>query len=221
MSTKGLDAAVAPEGLLAALRWRYAVKKFDPARKIPRARWEALEQALVLSPSSFGLQPWKFMVVENPVLRGKLKAASWNQSQIVDADKLVVFAARADFGAEDIARYVARVAEVRKAEPASLKPYKDMMEGALLTRTPEAREQWVARQVYLALGTFLSAAAALGVDACPMEGFDPAQYDAILGLPEKGLKAVVVATAGMRAADDGYAAAPKVRFALGDVVEYI
>jgi nitroreductase len=115
MTTTAQKAATTPDALLASLRWRYAVKKFDPAGKIPDAQWQALEESLVLSPSSYGLQPWKFFVVDNPALRAKLKPVSWEQSQIVDADKLVVFAVKKNFGAADVERFVERISEVRRA----------------------------------------------------------------------------------------------------------
>lgn len=210
-------AATTPDGLLTSLRWRVATKKFDPAGKIPADRWAALEEALVLAPSSYGLQPWKFFVIEDPALRAKLKPASWDQPQIVDADKLVVFAVKKDFGAADVERFVERISEVRRLPTLALEGYKKMML-ASAALPPERVEAWLIRQVYIALGVFLTSAAALGVDACPMEGFDKDQYDAILGLHAKGYKSVVVAAAGLRAADDAYAAQKKVRFAKEDVV---
>jgi nitroreductase len=218
IQTPALNAAASPEALLASLRWRIATKKFDASRKIDPARWQALEEALVLAPSSYGLQPWKFFVVENPALRAKLKAASWDQTQIVDADKLVVFAVKKDFGAADVERFVERISEVRRLPKEVLEGYKKMML-ASASLPPERVAAWLIRQVYIALGVFLTSAAALGVDACPMEGFDKDKYDEILGLPAKGWNAVVVATAGHRAADDAYAAQAKVRFPRHEVIE--
>lgn len=214
------DSAARLEGehLLAALRWRAAVKKFDTGRRIPAKTWETLEHALSLSPSSYGLQPWRFFVVEDKALRQKLQAASWGQGQIVDADKLVVFAARRPFGAEDVERHVARMAEVRKVSPAALEGAKKAMLG-VLSRPPAVLEAWVARQVYIALGTFLTSAAVLGIDACPMEGIEPAKYDDILGLTAKGYAALCVAAAGYRAVDDVWSASAKVRFPVEQVVE--
>lgn len=209
-----------PSELVKRLNWRYAVKKFDPARKIPDETWNALEEALVLSPSSYGLQPWKFFVVDDPKVRAQLRAASWDQTQITDASRLVVFAGRKDFAEADIDRHLARIADVRKADPASLAPIKQMMAG-VLKKPADVLRAWIARQVYIALGNFLASAAALGVDACPMEGFDPAQYDAILGLPAKGYTALVVATAGHRSADDAYARAAKVRYPKHELVTHI
>jgi nitroreductase len=204
--------------LLEGLKWRYATKKFDASRKIEAKAWSALEEALVLSPSSYGIQPWKFFVVEDPALRAKLKEASWGQAQIVEADKLVVFAIRKDLGPADIERFINRTAEVRGVPVSALGSYKQMMLAAVSKPKAEVAA-WSARQVYIALGNFLAAAAALGVDACPMEGFEPAKYDEILGLAGKGYQAVVVAAAGHRAADDSYADAPKVRFPVKEVVE--
>jgi nitroreductase len=218
MTTTAQKAATTPDALLASLRWRYAVKKFDPAGKIPDAQWQALEESLVLSPSSYGLQPWKFFVVDNPALRAKLKPVSWEQSQIVDADKLVVFAVKKNFGAADVERFVERISEVRRVPKEVLEGYKKMML-ASASLPPEKVSAWLIRQVYIALGVFLTSAAALGVDACPMEGLDKDKYDEILGLPSKGYNTILVATAGVRAADDAYAAQTKVRFAKNELIE--
>ncbi len=209
-----------PAELLAALRRRYAVKRFDPAGKIAAGVWQALEEALVLAPSSLGLQPWKFFVVDDPAVRAKLRAASWGQSQITDADKLVVFAVRKDFGPTDVGRFLDRIAEVRRVDKATLASFKQMMLNSI-SKPPDEVEAWLTRQVYIALGVFLAAAAALGVDTCPMEGFDKDAYDSILGLPQRGWKAVVVATAGVRSPEDAYATIEKVRFPLPDVVEHL
>jgi nitroreductase len=215
-----LTEAVSPDTLLNALKWRYAVKKFDAKGKIEPKLWGALEESLVLSASSYGLQPWKFFVVDNAALRAKLKPASWEQTQIVDADKLVVFAVKKDFGAADVERFVERISEVRKVPKEALDGYKQMMMGSA-SQPAEKVTAWLTRQVYIALGNFLTSAAVLGVDACPMEGIDKDAYDVILGLPAKGYNAVFVATAGVRASDDAYAKAPKVRFAASEVLEHL
>ncbi|MBV8311774.1 MAG: NAD(P)H-dependent oxidoreductase [Planctomycetaceae bacterium] len=211
---------VPDEVVLRQLHWRYATKKFDPTRKIAAEDWRSLEQALVRSPSSFGLQPWKFFVVTDPDLKATLKTASWNQSQITDASHLVVFAIKKNLGAADVDRYLARIAEVRSVPLESLDGFKKMLLGSL-SRPVEEVNAWATRQLYIALGFFLSAAAMLGIDACPMEGFQPEQYDAILGLTEMGYGATVLATAGYRAADDPYIKLPKVRFKPEDVVVHL
>ncbi len=216
--TAAAEKAMTPETLVSALNWRYAVKKFDAAGRIPADRWAALEQSLLLSPSSYGLQAWKFLVVEDKALRAKLRPASWGQTQITDADKLVVFLVKKDAGAADVQRFVDRISEVRRVPAEALEGYKQTMLQSV-SLPPEKVEAWLTRQVYIALGNFLTSAAVLGVDACPMEGFDKDKYDEILGLHAKGWKAVVVATAGVRASDDAYAKNAKVRFPLSEVVE--
>jgi len=212
------SAATTPDALLSSLRWRIATKKFDPARKIPAPLWSALEEALVLAPSSYGLQPYKFFVIEDKALRAKLRPASWGQSQIVDADKLVVFAVKKDLGPDHVERYVDRISEVRRLPKEALEGYKKTMLGSV-SQPQERVQAWAMRQVYIALGVFLTSAAALGVDACPMEGIDQTQYDSILGLPAKGWNAVFVATAGYRADDDAYAKLAKVRFEKHELIE--
>lgn len=205
------------DALLAALNWRYAVKKFDPAKKVPDATWRALEQSLVLSPSSFGLQPWRFVVVSDPTLREQLVAASWNQTQIKDASHLVVFAIKKGLNAADVDRFIARTAEVRSAPAASLDGYAQMIKG-FVTKPGFDVDSWSARQLYIAVGQFLAACAVVGVDACPMEGISPPDYNRILGLDALGLSTFCAVPVGYRAADDKYAALPKVRFVAEDMI---
>jgi nitroreductase len=208
--------------LLAALNWRYATKKFDPAKKIPAATWAALEQSLILAPSSFGLQPWKFIVVDDPVVRQQLVAASRGQNQIVDAARMVVFTVHQDLGEADVTHFVQRIAQVRGVTVESLAPYHKIMVQSLAgAKAGGTLDAWQSRQVYIALGQFMASAALLGVDTCPMEGVNPAQYDAILGLAGTSFTTLCVCTAGYRATDDQYAAAPKVRFPAAEVVTHV
>ncbi len=211
---------IAPRELLSSLRWRYAVKQFDNTRKIDAPVWTALEESLLLSPSSFGLQPWKFIVIDDSQLRTQLRVASWNQSQITDASHLVVFARRSEITSDDVERYVERIAQVRGVTTASVGDYKKLMLGSLSTMDASAKSEWSARQVYIALGFFLEAAALLGVDACPMEGIDPAKYDAMLGLAARGYTTTVAATVGYRAASDLQATLAKVRFPMDQIIEH-
>ena len=153
-------------------------------------------------------------------MKEKLKTASWNQSQITDASHLVVFAIKKNLGAADVDRYLARIAEVRSVPLESLDGFKKMLLGSL-NRPVEEVNAWATRQLCIALGFFLSAAAMLGIDACPMEGFQPEQYDAIFGVRQMGYDATVLATAGYRAADDPYIKLPKVRFKPEDVVVHL
>lgn len=210
--------AVPPETVLTQLGWRYATKKFDPAKKIAPDLWAQLERAASLAPSSLGMQPWKFVVVTDPAVRQELHPVSYKQAQILDASHLVVFAAKKPPTAADADAHIARAAAVRGVPAESLDGYKKMMLGALSGMDAKQAHQWAARQCYIALGVFLATAALVGVDACPMEGFQADRYDEILGLKEKGLGAVVIAAAGYRSPEDQYAQAAKVRFTVDDIV---
>ncbi len=207
--------------LLQQLNWRYATKSFDPSRKIGGEDWSALEEALVLTPSSFGLQPWKFIVVQDPALREELAGHAWGQRQVIEASHLVVFATVTRVGDALVDRHLARVAEVRGVPVDSLEKLRGTILGSVVNG-PRASESahWAKRQTYIALGNFLTSTALLGIDACPMEGFQPAKFDEVLGLPERGLTATVLCAAGYRAEDDKYSRQAKVRFAPKDVVEY-
>lgn len=205
--------------LIGQLNWRYATKQFDAQRKISAEEWAALEEALVLTPSSFGLQPWKFVVVTDPAVRERLVHASRGQRQVADASHFVVFAIKKDLSEHDIDSHLNRISEVRGTPREVLSQYREMMVGSLIKRLGETeRNDWATKQVYIALGNFLTSAALLGIDACPMEGIDPAKYDEILGLNKQGLSSVVAAAAGYRAATDKYSLARKVRFSRDQVV---
>lgn len=213
---------ISPESLLASLQWRYAVKRFDPARTIAPELWAALEQALILTPTSYGMQPYRFVVVADAALRERLVPVSWGQRQVADASHFVVFAARERTTVEDVDRYMARIAEVRGGTVEALAGFRKLLVADVVDGPRgEVALEWATRQAYLALGTFMTSAAMLGVDTCPMEGFEPAAYDELLGLPARGLRAVVACAAGYRAADDRHAALPKVRFPQEEMVSYL
>lgn len=211
--------SVPPAQLVAALHWRYATQKFDPTKLIPEATWQALEEALVLTPSSIGLQPWKFIVVTDRTLKERLRPAAWNQAQVSDCSHFVVFTVRKNLGADHVDRHLERVAEVRGVTRDSLTKLGQMAVRNLETAKAEGRlDMWQTHQVYIALGSFMTAAALLGVDTCPMEGFQPAQFDEILELNASGFASVVACAAGYRQADDKYATSKKVRFKHEDVI---
>lgn len=209
---------ISPAALTERLRWRYSTKKFDPARKVPADVWDAIEHALVASPSSFGLQPWKFVVITDQAVKDKLPAISWNQTQPKECSHMVVLAARKTIDAGDVNRYVDRIVHVRDIPGDPLRGYKDLMLGMVGSMPAEQLDVWCAKQVYIALGFLLETCALLGVDACPMEGILGPEYDKLLKLPEQGYTAVVGCPVGYRAADDGYAAFPKVRFEAKDII---
>ena len=217
-----MNHSISPEQLLGQLHWRYATKEFDAARKIEPQLWSALEDALVLSPSSGGLQPWTFVVVDDPVIREKLVPASFGQTKVKEASHLVVFAAKQNLSEADVDAHLQRTADLRGVTVESLAPFRAMLVGGIIKAMDQtALRAWAGRQVGIALGNLLTSAAMLGVDACPMEGFVPEQYNSILGLGEKGLSAVAICTLGYRSPSDAYAALPKVRFPKADVLIHI
>lgn len=199
------------------LNWRYATKKFDPARKISIEHFSYLLEVLRLSPSSFGLQPWKFIIVKEPVLRKELRLHAWNQPQVTDADTLIVFCALKTMDEKYVKNFVDRMVQVRGVSRESLLGYEQMMMGSIKGRNPESIFQWMKNQVYIALGFFLNECAHLKIDACPMEGFDAKKFDEILGLTQQGLESVVLCAVGYRAPGDHYADLKKVRFDKNEV----
>lgn len=204
-----------------ALTWRYAVKKYNPDAKISASDWKALTQSLLLAPSSYGLQPYKFIVVENPEVREKLKTVSWNQSQVTDASHYVVFLYKDNVDERFIQKYLDRISEVRGATPESLEGFKSMMVQNIAKAPEEKTRVWSQRQAYIAMGFLLETAALLKVDATPMEGLDPSAYDNILGLEGSGWKTVASVALGYRHSDDAFQNLKKVRFTEDSVIEYV
>ncbi len=194
-----------------ALNWRYATKKFDTSKKISESDLEEILTAVQLSASSYGLQLYKILIINNIEMRANLQPATWGQSQTVDASHLLVFCAKADVVDADIDEYIALKAETSGINPEDLKGYGDFMKSKIVPMPTEQKKAWTSRQTYIALGNLLSACALKEIDACPMEGFEVDKYDEILGLSEQGYMATVVATIGYRSAEDQTQHAPKVR----------
>lgn len=212
---------IPPTQLLEALQWRYATQMFDPARKIPAETWAALEASLVLTPSSYGLQPWKFVVITDPELRQNLLPLSYRQRQVVDASHLVVMCVKRKLAEEDVDRFLHRIVELRGGTADSLTGLRRLIVGDVVSGSrSQFVTEWAVRQAYIALGQFIAACSVLGVDTCPMEGFMPAKYDELLGLEAQGFTATVLCPAGYRHEDDRYAYLPKVRFAHEHMVEH-
>jgi nitroreductase len=213
---------VSNDTLLGRLKWRYATKIFDPGRKISELDWTVLEQALILSPSSHGLQPYKFVVITDPATREKFVPLSWNQRQPADCSHYVVFAARSQNTEADVDHYLARMAEVRGGSTEALAGLRRILVGDVV-RGPRGQIaiEWATRQAYIALGNFMTSAAMIGIDTCPMEGIDPVKYDELLKLPAEGYRTVVACAAGYRAINDKYARLSKVRLPAGELVVHI
>jgi nitroreductase len=216
-----MNAALTPAQFLASLEWRYATKAFD-TRKLPEATWAALEESLRLTPSSYGLQPWKFIVVNDPAFRAKLRPVSWNQSQVTDASHLVVFARRTEVTETDVNEFFNQMVSERQADATKLEPYRQMMLGGVVKgKDAAAQKDWAARQLYIALGQLMGAAAAMAIDTCPLEGIDPDAYTEILGLKGSGYEVVVACAVGYRSAEDKYAGMKKIRFPAARVISRV
>ncbi|KIA85669.1 NAD(P)H-dependent oxidoreductase [Flavobacterium sp. AED] len=191
--------------------WRYATKKFDASKKITTEDLNTLKEAIRLSSSSYGLQPYKVIIVENPELRAKIQPAAWGQSQIVEASHLIIFANDTNVDDTTIDSYLKNISETRSTPIEALSGYGDFMKSKISTLETELKNIWTAKQTYLALGNLLNAAAELKIDATPMEGFVPAQVNEILGLDKLGLNATLIATLGYRHEEDATQHYKKVR----------
>ncbi|MFH4965725.1 NAD(P)H-dependent oxidoreductase [Gaetbulibacter sp. M235] len=197
--------------LIKNLNWRYATKKFDSSKKVSANDIEKLKEAIQLSVSSYGLQLYKILIIENSEIREQLKPVSWNQSQITDASHLFVFCNYTNVSPTDIDTFIKQTAKTRNLDIERLNGYGDFIKEKLNEKTPEEKTSWLKSQTYLALGNLLNACAELKIDACPMEGFEPEAYNKILNLEAQGLNAAVIAPVGYRHNQDHTIGAKKVR----------
>lgn len=204
--------------IVEALEWRYAVGQFDQSKKISDDQMDSLLEAVLLTPSSFGLQPWKFIVVSNEELKQQMRQAGFDQAGFTEASHIVVLAVNNKVDAEYIDHYVAAVSETRNIAKENLGGFSDMMNGAVAMRTPEQVVEWSSRQVYIALGVLIAAASVMAIDSHPMEGFDKDQFDAILGLKETTFRSLVVVALGFRSLEDKSAQHAKVRFSKEELI---
>jgi len=187
--------------LLNKLRWRYATKKMDAAKAVPQEKVERVLEAIRLTATSSGLQPYEVIVVTNPTLREQIKEHAWNQAQVTDCSHLLVFAAWDDYTPERINKMFDLVNEERGFKNEGWENYRQMLLATYPPRGPEINYEHAARQAYIGLGSALIAAAYEEVDSTPMEGFDPAKVDEILKLRERGLRSVILLPLGYRAAE--------------------
>jgi nitroreductase len=194
-----------------SLNWRYATKKYDTTRKVSAEDIESLKEAVRLSVSSMGLQPYKVLIIENPEVREQLKPAANNQASITEASHLFVFATETNVGEGHIDAYISNISKTREIEKGTLKPFENMMNGYMNTLSEEKKSIWAAKQAYIALSTLINTAPLLKIDATPMEGFNAQQFDEILGLDKLGLHTAVIATVGYRHEEDPFQHLKKVR----------
>lgn len=183
--------------IIDSLSWRYAVKRMN-GNKVSQEKINTLLEAIQLSASGFGLQPYQIFVVEDPELKAKIQPVAYGQPQIVESSHLLIFAAWNEVTAAHIDAYMNLIAETRGMSLSDLGDFKEAIEGSMKYKSTEQQAQWANCQVYLAMGTALTAAAELQIDTTPMEGFIPAKLDELLGLEAKGLHSVLMLAIGER-----------------------
>ena len=203
------------------LNWRYATKKFDHTKKLSAEQLDSLLTAVQLAPSCLGLQQYRVLIIEDADIREKLREAAYGQQQITQASQLIVFAAETNIDEAFGKAYIDRIAETREIGREHLAAFEQAVLNSIDNRSEDEKIVWAHKQAYIGLGVLLSAAADLGIDACPMEGFIAGKFDEILGLKAKGLTASVIATIGFRADDDQFAQLKKVRRSKSDMFIHI
>ncbi|MEI7688648.1 MAG: NAD(P)H-dependent oxidoreductase [Candidatus Nomurabacteria bacterium] len=205
------------KNIIESLNWRYATKKFDSEKKINQKEFEDIIEALRLSPSSYGLQPWKFIIVNNKEMRNKIRVAAYDQPQITDASHIIIFANKKNIDDKLVDDYMQFVSREKDIDINNLQGFKGMINGSFSGKTNEELRAWATFQLYLSVGSLLTSCAVLEIDACPMEGFDKSKVDEILGLESLNLESKVIVTLGYRAIDDKSASSKKIRFPKEDV----
>ncbi|PKP41595.1 MAG: NAD(P)H-dependent oxidoreductase [Bacteroidetes bacterium HGW-Bacteroidetes-10] len=207
--------------IVEGLKWRYATKRFDSNKKLTKDQLEYLKDAVNYIPSSFGLQPYKVFVIENPEIRAKLQEAAWGQPQLTEASQIFLFANFTQYGPDKVEQFLKLGAEINNYPLENSAGYRDLLNGTISSLTPEQLSNWNAKQAYIALGALVSAAAEQQIDICPMEGFDKAKFDEILGLKEQGLTSVCIGAVGSRSPEDKNQFLKKVRKPKSELFETI
>ena len=197
--------------IIDAMNWRYATKIFDFNKKINREDWETLEKSMIMSPSSFGLQPYQFLLVENTETKKLLTPHSWNQPQIEQCSHLIVFTALKNIDEEYIDNFIKLTAKTRSIPESNLAEYKKMMIDNLISSHKDIFD-WATKQSYIALGNLMTTASLLDIDSCPIEGINPEKYDEILGISNSKYATICACALGFRSAEDKYQNLKKVRF---------
>ena len=199
------------------LNWRYATKKYDKTKKISAEDFNTIKESLRLSPSSYGLQPLKYIVIENKELREELKIHSFNQSQITDASHMIVFCSFIDIKENHIDQYIENIAKTRNQQIENVVGFGDYMKKEIFPMDKGLLANWNSKQAYIALGQVLHTCASLRIDATPMEGFKADKFDEILGLTEQNFKSILVCAFGYRSSDDTNSSLKKVRKSQNDL----
>ena len=200
------------------LQWRYATKKFDPNKILSEAKLDILKEAFNLTATSYGLQPLKLLIISDPELKKQLVPRSMDQLQVRDASHVLVFCTETMVNSEFIKKHFDRVEAIRNTDREILNPFETFLLDSFSEKDPKEVELWMTKQAYLAMGNLLTVCALEGIDACPIEGFEPEKYDDFLNLTERGLRSVLVMPVGYRAEDDMFADFKKVRRGVNDVI---
>lgn len=203
------------------LNWRYATKKFDASKRISDTDLEIIKESLRLTPSSYGLQPLQFLIVENSSVREQLVAASYGQMQVKEASHLIVICAISSIQNNHVDDYVENVIETRNADVERVNRYGDFMKKTFAEYTNEEKLNWASKQAYIVLGQLLHTCASLRIDATPMEGFIVDRYSEILELSNENLTPVLVCPIGYRHEDDPIQHDPKIRKSIDDLFRII
>ena len=204
--------------IIDSLKWRYAVKKFDNAKQLSETQINTLKEAFNLTATSYGLQPLKLVIIKNKKIQKELVKYSWNQSQVLDASHLLVICVPREYTSKEVKNYFNLVQKIRSTEDAVINPFKEFLTAEIEKKTQEELLVWNKNQAYLALGNLLTVCATQEIDACPMEGFIPAEYDKVLNLSEQNLQSVLVLPVGYRANDDYMKDLAKVRKETEEVI---
>lgn len=207
--------------LVKNLNWRYATKNFDIIKKVSVKDLNSIKEAVRLSASSYGLQAYKVLIIQDEAIRKQLRAVAWDQPQITDSSHLFVFCNYNTVSEDMIDDYMKLVAEIKGIDVSLLDGFKGMLMGSISSKSVEDVKAWTSKQTYIALANLLVAAAELKIDACPMEGFDADKFNEILGLKEKGLSASVIGAIGYRSDEDQSQFSPKVRKSLATLYDEI
>ena len=203
------------------LKWRYATKKYDPSKKLTEEQVVTIKESLRLTPTAYGLQALKFLMIETPEIREEIKGIAFGQAQVVDASHLIVICSHTHIDESYIDAYAQRVARHRNTPEDKLIQFSEFLKKNLLHLEQEKVEPWNDHQAYIALGQLLHTCASMRVDATPMEGFDAAKLDELLQLKEKGLKSVLLCPVGFRSEEDAYQHLAKVRKSTEEAFETI
>jgi nitroreductase len=198
--------------------WRYATKKFDPTKKVSEQDLQTILESVRFAPSSYGIQPWKFYLVESPEVRVKLWELSYKQNQVQDASHLLILSHRVSIEEKDIDAYISDIKETRGVSDEDISGYRGLMMGVVQNLSPEASGVWASKQVYLAVGFVLATLAQMHIDACPMEGFDASAVSDVIGATQEGYRASILLPFGYRAEDDSCATLKKVRFSQEKII---